>query len=148
MACLAFICFSSLFTSIQSLAQTKAGTLEVIVKGYPNKNGSITVGVFNNKEAFLKDAFREGNVKIENESRVTLIFENLPYGNYSASVYHDENDNGDMDTNFLGIPKEVYGFSNNAKGMFGPPSFKDCLFEVNQSLTRITINLGKAGGED
>jgi len=145
LAYLVLTAFTLFISTNQSLAQSKSGTLEVIIKGYPNKNGSITVGVFNNKEAFLKEAFQEANIKIGNESNVTLKFENLPYGNYAASVYHDENDNGELDTNFIGIPKEVYGFSNNAKGMFGPPPYKDCLFEVNGPLTRITIYLGKAG---
>ena len=54
---------------------------------------------------------------------------------------HDQNGNGEMDQNVLGIPKEAYGFSNNAKGFFGKPAYKDIMFQLNSAETQITIKL-------
>ena len=75
------------------------------------------------------------NSKIENKKSV-VIFKNLPRGEYAVSFVHDENDNKKMDTNFLGIPKEDYGCSNNATGFMGPPKYEDAKFmlEENKSI--------------
>jgi hypothetical protein len=58
------------------------------------------------------------------DQEVQIVFTNLSYGRYGISLYHDENANGKMDKNLMGIPKEADGFSNNAKGFFGKPDFK------------------------
>ena len=72
----------------------------------------------------------------------TLLYtkENLKPGTYAVTMYHDSNGNGELDTNFLRIPKERYGFSNNARGTFGPPDYGECLFEVKGDTT-ISIRL-------
>ena len=59
----------------------------------------------------------------------------LPEGVYAIGIFVDVNRNNRMDRNFVGIPKEQYGFSNNAKGSFGPPSFMDASFTVSGDLT-------------
>jgi uncharacterized protein (DUF2141 family) len=75
------------------------------------------------------------------DQRVQVVFTNLPYGWYGVSLYHDENGDGKMDVNAMGIPKEAYGFSNNAKGFFGKPDYKDVKFQLNSAEKQITINL-------
>lgn len=57
-------------------------------------------------------------------------FANLPPGTYALAVYHDENGNNRLDTNVVRFPTERYGFSNNARGRFGPPSFAAAQFRV------------------
>ena len=64
----------------------------------------------------------------------------IPDGIYAIGIFVDTNNNNKMDRNFLGIPKEQYGFSNNAKGSFGPPSFKDASFEITGALS-LSIDL-------
>ncbi len=64
----------------------------------------------------------------------------LPNGKYAVSAVYDENSNEEMDTNFMGIPTENYGFSNDARGRFGPPKLEDQLFELNENKT-ISIEL-------
>ncbi len=66
----------------------------------------------------------------------------LTDGTYAAQVYHDVNGNGELDSNFVGMPREPWGFSNNARGNFGPPKFADTRFEVKGD-TRISIRLEK-----
>ncbi|MDR1437149.1 MAG: DUF2141 domain-containing protein, partial [Candidatus Symbiothrix sp.] len=59
---------------------------------------------------------------------------------YAVSIFHDENDNGKLDTGVFGIPKERTGNSNNARGSYGPPKFDDCKFTVSGD-TEIYITL-------
>lgn len=69
-------------------------------------------------------------------------FENLTQGEYAISLFHDENSNGELDKNLMGIPKEPFGFSNDEMGMFGPPSFNKCVIVVspNEDIqTTITL---------
>src|SRR6056300_473273 len=68
-------------------------------------------------------------IRVKNNSG-TAVFEGVDYGTYAIAVHHDINDNDEVDTNFLGIPNEDFGASNNAKGFMGPPSFEDASFNV------------------
>jgi len=70
-----------------------------------------------------------------------ITFADIKLGNYAVSVLHDENQNKDLDTNMLGIPKEGYGFSNNVTGVIGPPSFRKARFHVPARGSSITINM-------
>lgn len=62
---------------------------------------------------------------------ITVTFEDLPAGDYAISLYHDINDNEELDKNLMGIPKEPFGFSNDAMGTFGAPSFNACIVPVS-----------------
>lgn len=73
------------------------------------------------------------------DQKATLKLE-LPAGRYAFSAFHDANDNKKLDTNWMGIPNEKYGFSNNARGTFGPPSLEDQLVEIQSDKT-ISITL-------
>lgn len=54
--------------------------------------------------------------------------DDLSPGEYALAAFHDENANNDLDRNFLGIPSEGTGASNDAHNMFGPPSYDDARF--------------------
>ena len=73
-------------------------------------------------------------------ARSVLRYRNLPAGRYAVAVYHDENNNGKLDSNRLGLPVERYGFSRDARGIMGPPSFADAAFDL-QADTTITVHL-------
>ena len=75
----------------------------------------------------------------DTEMRVT--FSDIKPGNYAVSVFHDENQNKDLDQGMLGKPKEGYGFSNNVMGLIGPPSFKKARFYVPDGKSSIAIKL-------
>jgi uncharacterized protein (DUF2141 family) len=68
------------------------------------------------------------------DNKCTLQFNELSTGKYALRYFHDENANDSLDTNWMGIPKEGYGFSNNAIGMFGPPSYNERLFDVRSDM--------------
>jgi uncharacterized protein (DUF2141 family) len=73
-------------------------------------------------------------------SRVLLRFDDVPPGRYAINLFQDLNDNANLDSNFLGIPTEPYGFSNNVMGRLGPPSFEQAAFEIKTSM-KIEIKL-------
>jgi uncharacterized protein (DUF2141 family) len=106
--------------------------LQVTVKGIKEAKGTIRVGLFNSEGDFLKNAVY-GEVVKASGSEVVVLFKNLPVGDYGISVIHDENENGELDSNFMGIPKEGFAFGNNAMGTFGPPSFKDAMIKVDST---------------
>ena len=72
---------------------------------------------------------------------VPLTFENVAPGTYAVKIFQDVDGDGKMGTNALGIPTEPYGFSNNAMGNFGPPSFKEAAFEVGKEPLVIKLKL-------
>ena len=76
-----------------------------------------------------------------NGTEATVVFEDIPQGTYAIKVFHDANENSEHDTNFLGIPTESYGFSNDARGTFGPAKFADAKFDVKQANQIITITM-------
>ena len=102
--------------------------MEVVIKNVDASDGNIAAALFSNEADFLKTRFAAKKVKA-NKGEVHLVFENIPAGKYALSVYHDANTNGELDKNLMGIPKEGFGFSNDAMGMFGPPDFKKASFD-------------------
>jgi uncharacterized protein (DUF2141 family) len=73
-------------------------------------------------------------------AKTVIVYRNVPAGTYAVSAFHDENGNGKLDTNVAGMPVERYGFSRDARGVMGPPSFKDAAIDL-QADTTITIHL-------
>ena len=80
------------------------------------------------------------NGEISNEHAV-CEFKGLLPGTYAVSVFHDENSNGKLDTNFVGIPREGVGASNDAKGHFGPPKFDAAAFQFSGGRLDLKIKI-------
>lgn len=113
--------------------------VELTIKGIEKQQGSILVAVYNTEESFMKKRLTSKKVKVTGKE-VSLVFEDVASGDYAITTFHDENDNNKLDTNFLGIPNEPYGFSNDAMGSFGPPSFEKAKLKVD-SDKKLVINL-------
>lgn len=112
-------------------------SITVSVENINSNKGKMFLALYNSEGNFLDKSYKGAKSKIENKT-CTFTFKDIPEGNYAVSIFHDENDNGKMDTNFFGIPKEDYGCSNGAKGFMGPPKWKDAKFELQKNKT-ITI---------
>ena len=124
------------------VAQSDGSKLTIEVSNIKTQKGSIRLAVFDNEEDFLGENVVTGMItKVTNTGTMTISLENLPEGNYAISLYHDKNDNGNLDTNFLGIPNEPYGFSNNARGRFGPPKFEKAKFAFTPLMRTIRIRV-------
>ena len=108
--------------------------VEVIVLNVKDTTGMIRVGIFADPQAFMKKPILGKIVKAA-EGRCVAVFERVPTGTYAISVIHDSNRNEKLDTNFFGIPKEGFGFSNDVMGTFGPPSFDKAKVTVEASTS-------------
>jgi uncharacterized protein (DUF2141 family) len=124
-----------IFTGVFSTnAQDETFNLTVNISGLNSDNGTLMVGVYNTPESFLKTQYKGVIIKI-NDKKAIATFNDLPKGEYAVSFVHDENNNKKMDTNFIGIPTEDYGCSNNATGFMGPPKYKDAKFQLTANKT-------------
>lgn len=111
--------------------------LTINIQNIKSFKGEIIIGVFNTDKDFLKDGVAIKNYTIDiDEATETIVIKDLPKGEYAVSLYHDENSDQECNRNFLGIPKEAYGFSNNIKPKFSAPAYNDCKFslEANKVL--------------
>ena len=115
-------------------------TLLVNIKDIKNKNGDILIGLYDSTSNFPRKVATGKVVKVT-DKEMQVTFADIKPGHYAVSVLHDENQNKDLDTNKLGIPKEGYGFSNNARGVIGPPSFRKARFHIPAGGTSITIKM-------
>lgn len=79
--------------------------------------------------------------KVKIKANTAYVTFSVPNGNYAIAMYHDVNDNNQMDKNWVGYPQEPYGFSKNFKPTISEPDFDDCKFSVNNSNVNLTINL-------
>jgi uncharacterized protein (DUF2141 family) len=117
--------------------------LTVTIFNFRNNQGQVSVALYNREDAFPK--YPEKALKIVlapiSDKKSIVIFKSLPPGVYAISVFHDENKNGKMDSNFFGIPKEGVGASNDAKGHLGPPHYKDAKFNFTGNAQSVIINL-------
>ena len=114
--------------------------INVRISGLSDIRGQIVVAVFNSEESFLKEVFWSSEYAPKDLGPFEVQLPLPLSGEYAISIIHDKNSNGRLDTNFIGIPKEPFGFSNNPKLRLGPPSFSDVKFAYNGGET-IDISL-------
>ncbi len=104
------------------------------INGLRSDSGLVWVGVYGDEKKYLKE---DGQVaECEQVGKIShgevMVTCPLQPGIYGAAAYHDENSNRKFDTNFVGLPKEGYGFPNNIKAKFSPPDFDKVLFTVGE----------------
>lgn len=130
-----------LFSTFIYAGNNQKTRLIVKIKGLKNNQGTVKVALCNSSDNYEDDLspFKAAIIEIK-DNQAIAIFDNLPSGSYAIKAFHDENNNDDFDTNFLGIPEEDYGFSNNARGLFGPPSWDAAKFQLNKMQQIIEIN--------
>lgn len=138
-----FIAFSAgAIHATPTLAQSGGkGSLVLRVTGLLSEKGQVKIALFNSSKTWLGEHPAYKSTIDVNGQSVTWKLDDLPYGDYGIAVFHDENKNGKMDKNFLGIPQEAYGFSNNMRVVFGPPSWEKSKFAVKGSTTEVSIEV-------
>ena len=129
------------FFIFSQIAYSQTYNLTVTVTNFKQLKGNIIVSVFNKSDDFPKKGKHyQDNISQVNNYSETLIFTNLPVGEYAVAIFHDSNSDGECNTNIFGIPKEGYGFSNNCKPIFSAPSFKCTKINLSSDKS-ITIEL-------
>jgi uncharacterized protein (DUF2141 family) len=100
----------------------------------------VKIAVFNAPEKWPKDPAYSSTIDV-NSPTVTWKINDVPFGDYAVAIFHDENGNGKMDKNLLGIPVEAYGFSNNQRVTFGPPQWEAVKFAVRSPIKDVSIEV-------
>jgi len=135
-------CARALLALSASLAAANvfAGELIIEVHGITPDRGKVYVAVYDRPESFpTSGQQRVGQVVAATDGHLTLHFGDLPPGQYAAVAFQDLNGNGKLDKNFLGIPKEPYGFSNGARGSAGPPKFSEAAVTLDPDGTTTIV---------
>jgi uncharacterized protein (DUF2141 family) len=126
-----------------AFAALRRADLMVELTGLRSNLGVVNIGVFASAEGFPNDvskAVRSGCFPIT-ERPLILTFEDLPFGQYAATIHHDENMDGELNTNLLGIPTEGIGFSGNPKIWRGVPPFAKTQFEFSAEVDFVAIRV-------
>ena len=130
-----------------------AAELSIAVEHIHSGQGTVMIGLYDNAEAFdsaadsyralLVDPKRYAAMALQAGAadRNTVTLGEVQPGRYAVIAFQDENDNGRLDRNILGLPIEPYGFSNNVRGLFAAPAFDRAAvtIEGSQVLIRITL---------
>ncbi|RJR43346.1 MAG: DUF2141 domain-containing protein [Desulfobacteraceae bacterium] len=118
--------------------------IHVTVLNIRNSTGTVDCALFDSPVGFPVEVLRSATnvmvIKIR-DTQARCDFLDIPPGTYALAVIHDENMNGELDTNWVGMPKEGYGFSNDAKGILGAPSFSSARFQYDGGTLDLTISL-------
>ena len=134
------------FLVISNFSKAEILTVEVTSE---YEDGTVLLAVYNKEEYFGKTKANQktdpkhillGAKGLISNYKGKVTFD-LPYGKYVVAGIHDLDDNGVLTGNFLGMPKEPFGFSNNKRGNFGPPKWDDVLIEFNANNQKILIKL-------
>ncbi len=114
--------------------------LTVVLNGV-GEGGYVRVAVYAESTDFSDSSSAIATANLEARlGSVTAVFPDLPPGTYAVAAFHDKDGSGEVSTNFLGMPTERYGFSNDARGVLGPPNYEDCAFRVDGE-TEVRIEL-------
>ncbi len=120
------------------------GRVELTMTGFESEEGQAMVAFYIDGRGWPdgeEGLFASAVVPISGGTAVTT-FEDVPAGPFAVSVYHDEDGDGKLDTNLVGIPSENYGFSADASGVFGPPSFEEASLELAAGASmQITVRV-------
>ncbi len=138
----AVLMFANLSSTV--LAQPPCPGIHVKILNIRNSTGAVACALFEGPEGFPTEFLRYATnimmIKIR-DTQATCDFIDIPPGTYALAVIHDENMNGELDTNWLGVPKEGYGFSSGAKASMRAPSFEAASFPYDGQNLGLTLRL-------
>lgn len=139
---------AALLAAVGAFRQTPVPTpaenvIHVEISGLRNDKGQILCALFSSAEAFPKKPERAVARLTSTiaERQATCDFTGVAPGTYAVSVVHDENSNGKLDRNFIGMPREGVGASNDAKGHMGPPKFSAASFRYERGRLDLKIHV-------
>ena len=135
-----------MFVNLSAIAsaQTPCPGIHVKILNIRNSTGTVACALFDSPAGFptqfLNSAMKVMVMKIQ-KTEAHCDFEDIPAGTYAIAAIHDENRNGKLDMNWLGVPKEGYGFSNDAKAVVSAPSFSAASFPYDGQDLDLTLTL-------
>jgi uncharacterized protein (DUF2141 family) len=123
----------------------RLGTIKVVVEGIKEPKGKLYVALEKNAQDFDSGALHEAKYRGQNMevtgSQAAMDFKDVPYGTYAIKTFHDINGDGKLNSNFIGVPTEDYGFSNNVRGSLGPAKYQEASFVFDSAEKILTITI-------
>jgi len=140
------LCAVLVFANLPAIAfaQSSCPGIHVQILDIKNSIGAVACALFEAPEGFPTEFLHSATnimiIKVR-DTQARCDFLDIPPGTYALAVIHDENMDGKLGTNWMGIPKEGYGFSNDAKALMGAPSFQAASFPYDGRNLDLTISL-------
>jgi uncharacterized protein (DUF2141 family) len=137
--------FGVTVASVIAAADSPAtGVLTVRISQLRSNNGQVGCALYRSADGFPTDPSKAAQMRwcSIKEKASACAFDPIPAGTYAIACFHDENGNGRLDKNFLGIPQEGTVVSNHAKGFMGPPPFDKAKFSFAGTATAIDLRMG------
>jgi uncharacterized protein (DUF2141 family) len=130
--------FTLVLAAVSGLA--RAADLTIRIDNVENNDGQIMVALYDGAGDYMKRPVQTASVEAI-AGTTTVLFKDLAPGDYAFAVYHDANGNGRLDRNRMGMPTEMFAFSNDAQGFMGPPGFDAARFALPATGAAVTANL-------
>jgi uncharacterized protein (DUF2141 family) len=125
---------------LSSAAQ--AAEIDLLVSGVVRAQGQVLVALYDSADSYRKTALTQSK-QAATLGEMRFQFRDLPVGDYAIALFHDENDNGKLDTNLMGMPKEPFAFSVFKGTLMGPPGWAAVKFTVPESGIKLNIALSE-----
>ena len=128
---------------LSQMQSPQSNVIHIEIASLRNDKGKVVCALYASSDGFPKkseNALVQVNSAIAN-TKAVCEFSGIAPGTYAVSVFHDENSNGKLDTNFMGIPREGVGASNDARGHLGPPKFDAAAFHFSGGRINLTIRI-------
>jgi uncharacterized protein (DUF2141 family) len=124
-----------------STSAPSRSTITVRIQGLRNDRGTVLVAIYDNERSFAKkrDPLAGAEAPPKNRGAV-VVFSDIKPGRYALAFFQDENNNKDLDTSLLGVPTEPFGFSRDAVGRVGPPSFAAAAIVIPAGPVSVVMN--------
>lgn len=130
-----------LLSFFMTISQAEPSTINLTIENIKSKKGTIEIGIYNSSNGFLDEGKQLKSVSKKVTGKTMTFALKLPKeGKYAFAIYHDKNMDKVCNKNFLGIPKEPYGFSKIRKAIYSKPSFKKCSIDT-KTQKKVSIKL-------
>lgn len=130
-----------ILAAIFAAGAAHAGDLNVAVSFPTDRQGAVLAAVFDKADDFPRGTPLRTGMAQPVQGKATLVFADLPTGDYAITAFLDENSNTKLDANVFGVPTELYGFSRNARNLVGPPTFADAAFRMEDGAQQQAFEL-------
>lgn len=126
------------------LSSGASATLTIVVSNITTPGGTLSAALFSPQDDFPDGQTPTAFISRTHGSAVvdTFVFTNVAPGSYAVAVQHDLNNNGKLDRNMVGMPKEPWGISRDVRHSFRPPRFDEAAIDVSAD-TRIDIRIAQ-----
>jgi len=137
------VLFSALaIASVFAAHQASAARIVVTITGLKSNEGGVYVGLYATPSKFLNGTQVDAMKKVAaSTAPITIVFDNLAPGTYAVGAFHDENNNNQLDRNFLGLPTEGYALSNGVRAVTSKPTFQQAAFTVGNAGAAVSLQI-------